>query len=424
MISLKSNLFKLVFALFALIATISFQGCGEDDAEPPTITFDGGTGYTAADVTKAGGSQIIVKVTINKGTTKKSEDLKTYKITVKEDGSSTAGEVVTRTLTGASGTFTDTLEIRSVGQTDEFIFYAEDKGGKTATRSIKVTIGGDAATPSITLSDADGAFVSDETVDVGTSLLFKPTFAKGSTGQNIKTWKVTAAKNGGAESVIPQGENASPLNVESVSPPIPAITATEGTWVFRFYATSIDDKSAPTKAITITVGNSQGGASSKWTAVLLGAQNANDPSSLSTSDGSRYNITDAKTNSNKVDIMYFYTDLQKVTFGAPSDNSIQTVFPSVTSWTTKNATQFKKTTMTKSEFDALNGDDAAGAVRAAFDGGSATANGTRVNEAADNMGSGKVVAFKTEAGKSGIFYIGTVVPGASGSAKIEVIVED
>lgn len=420
MISLKSNLSKLVFALFALIATISFQGCGDKD--PPTISFNGGNGLTTGDVTKSGGDKIVVSVIILSGTNK-GADLKTYNISLKTDGAAASSVVKPRTITGTKQTFTDTLTIRTTGQTDEFIFYVEDKDGKTATRSIKVTIGGDAATPTIILGDANGAITQNATVNAGEELVFNPIFAKGSTGQNLKSWKVTGTKDGGQAMTLGEWTGNSSATIDTlITVPGPAVTV--GAWVFRFYATSIDDKAAPTKEIAITVTNNMGGASSKWTAKLLGAQNASEGSSLSTSTGEVYNLTQAMSNSSKVDIMYFYTTAQQVTFGAPGDASLQQVFTTVPSWSTKNATQFKKTTMTQSQFDALAGDDAAGAVRTAFANGTATANGTRVNELVDGMGSGKVVAFKTAAGKSGIFYIGPVVTGPAGHVTIDVIVED
>lgn len=435
MISLKSNLFKLVFALFALTAAFSFQGCNPDDPEPPTIAFIGGTGLTTGDVTLAGGDSIFVKVTAKKGTTKKSEDLKTFKVTLRTDNSATEQAVGTPITITTPESYSSTdaikLPIRSVASgTDEFIFTVEDKGGKTASVKIKVTIGGDQATPSITLSDADGAFVSDETVDVGTLLVFKPTFAKGSTGQNIKTWKVTASKNAGAENVIPGGENTSALNLPTVSPTIPPITATEGTWVFRFYATSTDDKSAPTKAITITVSNSTGGASHGYGATLtLGGQgNPSLGSFLSLSNGTIYKINDAKTNASMVDLAYFYTGAQEIAFGSPSDPAVKDAPPNgafgLTGWSVYNATSFRMSNMNSTDFGNLDKNDAAGALRQAFDGGTVNSKDTRINKVQDGVAIGKVIAFKTASGKYGVFKVVAQNGTQNGDCTIDVIIQD
>lgn len=179
-------------------------------------------------------------------------------------------------------------------------------------------------------------------------------------------------------------------------------------------ATVTDDDD---KSISITIAVKLDAGVSSYSAKLLGAQtNATEGSFLKTSDGTIYLQADAKTNAAAIDILYFYGATNLATLAAPSDTDAGSIFDNATTglqtWTVKNPTSFKVTTLTQTNFNEVR---TAGGAEAAYTGAAGTA-----ASKANNLTSGKVVAFKTAAGKYGLAYVSALTTGATGSITLDV----
>lgn len=164
-------------------------------------------------------------------------------------------------------------------------------------------------------------------------------------------------------------------------------------------------------------------------AVLLGAQdNATVGSFLDANSGLVYKQADAKSNSAKIDMAYLQGSVsagQGAVIGSPVDNSIAFVFNNATSgvqtWATKNATRFKDTALSEANFNAVTDGSQ---LTAAFAAGTQPNNdGTTIEGAksrVNQLTAGKVFAFQTAAGKTGLVYVVSVAAGETGSIRLNV----
>jgi hypothetical protein len=174
-----------------------------------------------------------------------------------------------------------------------------------------------------------------------------------------------------------------------------------------------DDKDlSATESRVITV-VSAAGPITTYSSTVLGANNNTTGSSFASFDGSIYTLAEAKENSDKVDFIYFYGDTNKATLASPDDSDLQTVFSSVSGWTTINATRFATTTLTSDQFDAII-DDATIVTEAN------AASETKVNELAVD----DVIAFKTSGDKLGLAKITALEESNTGTMTIDVKVQE
>jgi predicted transcriptional regulator len=128
-------------------------------------------------------------------------------------------------------------------------------------------------------------------------------------------------------------------------------------------------------------------------------------------------MTDATANQNKVDFVYFYGATNLATLASPSDTDAQTIFTAIADWTTINATKLGATTLTATEFDAI--DDDAEIVIAATGLTATKANTLEV---------GDVIAFETastsaNASKKGLLKVVAITPENTGTITIAVKVQ-
>jgi hypothetical protein len=190
-----------------------------------------------------------------------------------------------------------------------------------------------------------------------------------------------------------------------------------GVYEYTFIATDKDGLQ-DTKTIVVTV-QAAGVDVDSYTDIILGADNnATLGSSFASIDGSIYLLADAKTNSDKVDFVYFYGATNKATIAAPSDADAQTVFSSPTSgiatWTVKNATSLATTTLTAAQFDAIATDLDIAAVTAGTV-------GTKVN----NLAVGNVIYFETAStsanpSKKGLAKVTALTAEKTGSVTLQI----
>lgn len=157
-----------------------------------------------------------------------------------------------------------------------------------------------------------------------------------------------------------------------------------------------------TAEITVVAGAA---AINSWTATIYGGNSTAGGSYCVSSDGTVYKEADAKTNSAKVDLVYYYAT--SAGLYAPNDATLTATYTGWASAATKNATKFGATSITVAEFDAAT-DDAKITTAAA----SATA--TKVDVAVD-----KVYVFKTADNRLGLIKVKSITGNNSGTIVIE-----
>lgn len=127
----------------------------------------------------------------------------------------------------------------------------------------------------------------------------------------------------------------------------------------------------------------------------------------------------ARTNSEKIDFVYYYGQNDKNTLASPSNvDGAQAIWGTeISSWTTKNVTLFSTNAISAATFETIK----ASKVDDEFYNIDFTKNTT---EKYVNFGYNKVVAFKTASGKIGLakFLLGAT--SASESMKVQIICQD
>ncbi len=175
----------------------------------------------------------------------------------------------------------------------------------------------------------------------------------------------------------------------------------EGTKITYTFTATTNKNEVTTRTYTITVLSDM----ATYTAKILGNQNAAVGSFFSSTDGMVLNSADAKANSAKVDLVYYYsvggtaaTDLG--TIAAPTDVNAQAVYGASTSanipsWATKNATKLKKIQGGGPIYDQIT---TGTQIEAGYNNSVAGPEGSKAMQLAVN----DVVGFKTAAGKHGV----------------------
>jgi len=169
---------------------------------------------------------------------------------------------------------------------------------------------------------------------------------------------------------------------------------------------TVTDKKDQTNSSTFTIKTYKvpAGAINTYSAKIMGAQYNNGTGSfLSTSTGTIYSKTEAKTNASLVDFVYSYRGANMLAFiAAPSDALLDaTLNIKVENWTKLNSTKFKLSTLTIADFDAIEDDSKFSSV---------DLTATNVLD----LKEGNVVYFKTEAGKLGVFKVKSINKGLTG----------
>lgn len=267
----------------------------------------------------------------------------------------------------------------------------------------------EATGPVIDFLSGEGMITEDDSVMVGESYSFKVLLTQGTAkldeytirlgGLDLAGYPLTDIEDGTVDLYEDVMEEA-------------------GTYSYVFVVTDKDGMQ-DTKTIVVTVKEPVIEPTIKtYTDKVLGADdNPTVGSSFASADGSIYLLADAKTNSNKVDFVYFYGAENLATLAAPSNSDAQTVYASIGTWTTQNATVFGTTTITAAQFDAITTDTE---IVAAATGLSAT----KANELAVD----DVIAFETAstsayASKKGLIKVVELSASKTGSITIEVKVQ-
>jgi hypothetical protein len=251
----------------------------------------------------------------------------------------------------------------------------------------------DEATPSlkVELQDEAGYISEDAILAPGTAFKVKWIATKGA--KDMESFNVTEGNNqiAGFPQSLSGGDRDKYTNEVSLNAP-----NVEGEYTFKFTVTDKDGlTSSQNLKITVAALNS-------YTTILLGNQKSTEPSFYATSTNTRYKLADAATNSAKVDFGYGNGSQAGNEFflGAPTDASIQEIFPDTKNWATKNATKFVLTNLTAGQFDGIT---SPGDVISAVDAGTNPNQTSRVR--GTEIEANDVVGFTTAAGKKGLIKV-------------------
>lgn len=123
------------------------------------------------------------------------------------------------------------------------------------------------------------------------------------------------------------------------------------TWFF-----AVSDKDGNTTKKSITFNRTAVPSAIRTINATLGNQwSSSFGSSLILQDISVALLADAKANSENVDLLYIFDEDNSLAYlGAPSSATTQKYLPSVATWTTKNKTQFRKTSYSVAQFGAMS----------------------------------------------------------------------
>jgi len=182
---------------------------------------------------------------------------------------------------------------------------------------------------------------------------------------------------------------------------------------------TVDDASnTQTATSTITIGAS-GSDFNSYSAVLLGSySDPNAGSFYASSNNGVYTVSTASANQGLVDMVFFFGATNQYTLAAPDDASFGTGSSQISSlgiqnWTTKNATNFRTTSLS-----GLSSITKAADIAAAYNAG-----GT-VSSKANMLAAGSVIAFQTAAGKYGLCKIVDESNGnTSGQGEMHIMVD-
>lgn len=216
---------------------------------------------------------------------------------------------------------------------------------------------------------------------------------------NLQTWDTTLTYNDASFSLEVTFTSMATAGLERITF---EITDKAGQKASKFLDITTEDVNIPIPINTFTMR-------------ILGSYQSPTGSSFASIDGNVYTLAQAFANQGIIDFLYWWGASTSATLGAPDDDLAGQVFTGVNglpNWSVKNGTRFKATTITASEFDAL--DDGAPIIAAAT-GADQTRMGT--------LSAANVIAFKTVTGKYGVIKVVSINTGAAGDITIDVKVE-
>lgn len=215
--------------------------------------------------------------------------------------------------------------------------------------------GTDTPTPGPTLNFLGGSEYVSSDVSLEVSSAFKVGI-EASSDVKIDKLEISVSYNGGAR-VTPVGCTMcdSSINAKELSTEFNGTTNNVPGKEEWFFAVIDKDGNKTEKSITITT--TAPPKDIQFVDVTLGNQNsASLGSSLSLTDATVYTLADAKTNSALVDVIYVTDDNDGEIMCAPSSTVAADKLSSASgpaSWTTRNATKVRKTSLGSVQFDGM-----------------------------------------------------------------------
>lgn len=266
--------------------------------------------------------------------------------------------------------------------------------------------------PTITWKTTAGFTFQNANVEAGKTIDFG-VLATSASGQKITKLSVSVSVNGSPAGVLWDSTLSSTsiskdwtgVNVGTLAGAKMLVTAT----------VTQNDGESSSVSFTITVTPSAGGTSiTTRPNKEMGGQSNSDFGSFFDFEEQQVNkLNVANTAPQDVDFIYYYGTTNKATFSSADDAQVTQVFASVSSWSVKNASRFRKSTMTVAQFDALSdGQPATEIVNQATTG----TFGTKVTD----LKVGDVIVFLTAgAADYGLMKVTALNVGAAGTIKFD-----
>jgi len=195
------------------------------------------------------------------------------------------------------------------------------------------------------------------------------------------------------------------------------------TEIWSFYCRDRDGRQSETISLTISL---EGGAVFGDITVVdeleFGAQdNEEDGSFYSLAENTLYNLTDAYANQGKVDLLYYFdnVDADENTISSPGASIATSIFAGqmgLVNWTIRRTTRFMQLeSISREEFEACANDSLILANTFDFETG---------KRKAKNLAAGHIYAFVTEGGRQGLFMVKDVEGQEAGNIRISIKMTD
>jgi ribosomal protein L21E len=190
-----------------------------------------------------------------------------------------------------------------------------------------------------------------------------------------------------------------------------------GTETYVFTITD-DNGNTASKTLTITI---SGSGVTDYTAKMIGGQNNAAGSFFSTTTGAVYQITDAKNNPTAIDLCYYFGTTvsgENAVIASPDDTEANVYYGASnrpSTWASRNSTRLATTSLTAADFTDVN-------TLTKLQNNAAPAN-TATDTRITNLSVNDVIAFKTGAGKLGLFRVSALTATSNGAITIEVKVQ-
>ena len=262
----------------------------------------------------------------------------------------------------------------------------------------------------ISFAGDTGFTATDATVTAGGAFTVKWTATSSTNMGYFSILKDGSAYDVWSQKEIPNASKSTYIDQVTITVPL-----TTGTYTYAFVVFDNSKVELARKSIVITVA-AAGTINSYTDKIIGGSGNATIGSSFASADGTIYLLAAAKTNSSKIDFIYFYGDVNLATLAAPSDVDVATVFTGtngISTWSVKNATKIQKVSI---DFTSIT--TPAGIPDVSSTGAS------KVN----NLAIGDVLAFQTastssNANKKGLIKVTAITTGSNDSGSITIQVK-
>jgi hypothetical protein len=265
--------------------------------------------------------------------------------------------------------------------------------------------------PAISLKNGTPYVSGDTSIFIGKS--FRTGIDVSSGDANI-TNLIIKLTNETTTTFLDSGMNVASFSLDKM---LPKTVNPKDIWTFI-----VRDKNGRSASVSLTVyadSNSVYQPVVYLPSVFLGAQDNQDTGSFYDVDfNHRYNLIQAYTIQDSIDILYYYDAIttDENTIASPNANIDNTVFPGtygLVNWTIKNETRYLQLALTETEFTNISNDSLL----------IASYNEPLAKRKAKNLVAENVYSFKTASGKYGIFRVVKVYGTSGGSIEIEIKIQ-